>query len=232
MVYENIQKTVQEYPDGVIEVASNGRIGRYCFFPKKIQKHYGGRFPSKLTVLDVACGAAADHPLLYDFFDKKGIELVLIGIDINEKLLQITKEGLVTYPLEVDLQVDSQGRISIEKNMSSYRYRNKAFFPNSIYDYFTKWKKGHKFTKPLLHIDNIINEESGRWIMNPEYRKRLDLKCEDATQLPFEDNYADVIIAENFLFGCNEGVHKRINDEIDRVLKPNGLYLGDDRFDK
>lgn len=231
MNYKNIQKTIRAYPDGIIEVASNGRIGRYCFFPKKIQNHYKKNLPSKLIILDVACGAAADHPLLYDFFDKKGIELILIGIDVNKQMLHLTKEGLVTYPLEVDLQVDSKGKISIEKNMSSYRYSKKAFFPNSISKYFTQFKNDYDSTKPLLHIDSIINKEGGRWIMNQEYRQRLDLRCEDATQLPFEDNYADVIIAENFLFGCNTGVHKRINAEIDRVLKPNGIYLGDYRYD-
>lgn len=220
-----IFRTVRQYEDGVIYVASNSRIGRYCFFPKKIKKHYN-KIPQKLIILDVGCGGAADHPLLYDYFDKLKIDLTLIGIDVNKELLDKVKIGNVTYPLEVDLVIESKGKLSFEEGMSSYNYRHQAYFPKNIENIFSKEKIEHS---QKYHIDNGINIRGGRWTMGAKYLSRLNLIEADALNLPFPNNFADVIIAENFLFGDTQGISNRINNEINRVLKPEGLYLGDRR---
>ncbi len=122
----SIFRTIRHYDDGIIDVASNSRIGRYCFFPKKIKTHYEGNISKKLTIIDVGCGGAGDHLLLYDYFDKLNIDLTLIGVDVNNELLKKVKMGNVTYPLEVDLLVDSKGKITIEEAMSSYKHKKKS----------------------------------------------------------------------------------------------------------
>jgi len=218
----------REYHDGRIVRASNARIGRYRYFPRQIADHYRGNLPNRLSIVDVGCGGAAEHPLLVDYFEKRDVHITLVGVDVNGKLLRLSKEGLVSYPLEIDLLLDrSNGKISVDRCMASYPDRKKVSFPRSIYDYFVEAGYNRRRYRRILHIDESINLESGRWSMRPEWRKRLNLVCADATCLPFDDGIADVVIAENFFMGSDEGVYHRIRLEMGRILKPNGLFLGD-----
>ena len=218
-----IFRTHKTYKDGTIDVASNGRIGRYCFFPKRIVDHYAGELPDPLTIIDVGCGAAADHPLLLDFFRRRGVETLLIGVDVNHELLHLVKEGRVTYPLEIDLQVDEKGKVSIDHRMCSFRSRRLASLPANLNQQFSRWDG-----EDVLHINEYTNKEAGRWMMKPKHRSRLNLACADATAFPLGDAVADVVIAENFFyFDTRQGVSRRIRKELGRILKPSGLYLGD-----
>ena len=216
--------TVRRYEDGEINTACNGRIGRYAFFPRLIEEHYGKSLPSKLTIMDIGCGAAADHPLLLDYFTKKGVRLNLIGVDVNPDVLNLTKEGRLTLPLEVDLELDERGKPAISKGMGSYRDRKRAVLPRRVQDFYESVSGADQ---SYTHIDLSISKESGRWVMRPEWRRRLHLVRADAVSLPFPNNIADIVIAENFSFHSSEGIWGRIYKDVMRVLKPNRKLLGD-----
>jgi SAM-dependent methyltransferase len=217
--------TYVSYPDGEIVINSNGRIGRYLFFPSDIVKYYNGKLPSELTIIDVACGAAADHPFVMDYL--KDIKLNLIGVDINHGTLHYTVNGEVSYPVNNTFAIDQKGLLC---------NRGYAFIPNGrtfkdagLYKVSKYFEKCNRDANNVIHLDSTHNMFEDRWIMKPEYRKKLNLIVADATELPFPNNIADVVIAANFLFGSNVSVARRINAEIDRILKPDGLYLGDRR---
>ncbi len=59
-----------------------------------------------------------------------------------------------------------------------------------------------------------------------EHVPNIVTKCFDMRDgLPFNDNFTDIIIADLSLHYFSEIATKKIVDEIDRVLKPNGLLL-------
>lgn len=220
---EKISKTVRVYEDGEMHTASNGRIGRYIFFPRAIEEHFTPVLPKSLTILDIGCGAAADHPLLKGYFDKKGIDTTLVGVDVNISLLHMTRDGLVTYPLEIDLEVDEEGITSISERVCSYTFRHRALIGWSLFDYFIKYNPSD--SEIYHHIDAEMNPESGRWVMNQDFRTKLRFIEADAIALPFMDETFDVVIAENFLLGGSGGVYDRIRSEMFRVKRHSGLLL-------
>ncbi|MFT4261724.1 MAG: methyltransferase domain-containing protein [Candidatus Woesearchaeota archaeon] len=214
--------TEKEYPEGIISVASNGRIGRYVFFPKMIEAHFNYKLPKKLVMVDVACGAAADHPLLYDFFDKKNVELTLIGVDINEETIRHTLEGKIAYGLECD-NILENNKLSFDRDLSSEQKFKDMYSYDDIEEYFDVYKK--KIFDGVVNI--ALNKKDKAWIMNTKSRERLDLRIQDATKLDFETNYADIVVCENFLFGRKDELGNKIRFEMDRILKPGGWsYYG------
>jgi len=216
------------YDDGELFTYSNSRIGRYIFFPNDIRRHYNNDLPKELTIVDVACGAAGEHPFLMNQFRK--IKLNLIGVDINYRTIGFAKAGQISYPIDNGFMLDDNNRLSKSDKYPVYPYQKdfKTASRYNVYKFFDSWDDS---SPDFIHVDSCQNTSEGRWIMKKELADCLNLIVADAASLPFPDKFADVIISANFLYGSDCPVSKRIYAEIARILKPNGLYLGDNRAD-
>jgi ubiquinone/menaquinone biosynthesis C-methylase UbiE len=81
------------------------------------------------------------------------------------------------------------------------------------------------YKKSKCNLYGVDNSESMLGVAQARLEKEADLRKADASQLPFETDFFDLVLCMHVLHEMNSDVRSRVLEEIKRVVKPNGRIL-------